>query len=223
MEIFDSLTFLQKCPLPDFCDMEQELGKNLGTNEDGILLSAMYSPSDAAHPDEALKAAEADATVYADVLPIIYKPTKVYLLKEKGENQTTLAIFIPIPKTEDGRMAATSVMYAVKAKEEGDVNIALAGWLWTLAERAKDFICYFSETESCNPTNEETSPETDSVEMGDLLNRAKEFELDGVEFTDMDVDFANKLMSKGVSKDEAVAQTLSGIRETLDDGLEEEK
>lgn len=150
------LNFSQKQLFPNFCDMKQELGKNLGTNEDGILLSAKYSPSDAAPPDEALKAAEADATVYADILPLIYKPTKVYLLKEKGVDQTTLAIFIPIPKTEEGRMDAISVMYAVKAKEEGDVNIALAGWLWTLAEKSRDFICYFSETESCNPTNEET-------------------------------------------------------------------
>ena len=61
------------------------------------------------------------------------------------------------------------------------------------------------------------------IEMDDLLVRVKEFELEGVEFTDEDVSYANKLMSKdGMSKDDAVEQTLSGIRKVLDDGLDEE-
>ena len=61
------------------------------------------------------------------------------------------------------------------------------------------------------------------ISMEDLLMRAKEFELEGVEFTDEDVDFANGLAKKGISEEEAIAQTLDGIREVLDEGLENEE
>lgn len=49
----------------------------------------------------------------------------------------------------------------------------------------------------------------------DLENNAKRYDLLGVEFTDEDVELANRLLNNGKDFDGAIHQVLSGIAETL--------
>lgn len=58
--------------------------------------------------------------------------------------------------------------------------------------------------------------------LSDLVNNAKRFQLEGVEFTQEDVDCVERLMMEyGKSYDEAIDLCLSGIYDVLDCGDEE--
>ena len=54
-----------------------------------------------------------------------------------------------------------------------------------------------------------------------MENNLKYFELEGVEITEDDFDFAEKKVKQGKSIEDACDEVLRGIRECLDDGLED--
>ena len=58
--------------------------------------------------------------------------------------------------------------------------------------------------------------------IDDMLAIQKGYELEGVEITDEDGQLALDYMKQGMSKDDAIDKVLSGIRETLDMGIEDE-
>lgn len=49
----------------------------------------------------------------------------------------------------------------------------------------------------------------------------KYFELEGVEITEYDIDFAEEKVKQGKSIEDACDEVLKGIRECLDEGLED--
>lgn len=51
--------------------------------------------------------------------------------------------------------------------------------------------------------------------MSDLVNNAKEFELEGVEFTDEDVAYVERVVNEGLEYDVAIRLCLSNINEVL--------
>lgn len=51
--------------------------------------------------------------------------------------------------------------------------------------------------------------------MNDLVNNAKEFELEGVEFTDEDVAYVERVVNEGLEYDVAIRLCLSNIYEVL--------
>lgn len=55
-----------------------------------------------------------------------------------------------------------------------------------------------------------------------MENNLKYFELEGVEITEDDFDFAEEKVKQGKSIEDACDEVLRGIRECLDDGLEDE-
>lgn len=54
-----------------------------------------------------------------------------------------------------------------------------------------------------------------------MENNLKYFELEGVEITEDDFDFAEEKIKQGKSIEDACDEVLRGIRECLDDGLED--
>lgn len=54
-----------------------------------------------------------------------------------------------------------------------------------------------------------------------MKNNLKYFELEGVEVTEDDFDFAEEKVKQGKSIEDACDEVLRGIRECLDDGLED--
>lgn len=54
-----------------------------------------------------------------------------------------------------------------------------------------------------------------------IENNLKYFELEGVEITEYDIDFAEEKVKQGKSIEGACDEVLRGIRECLDDGLED--
>lgn len=52
-------------------------------------------------------------------------------------------------------------------------------------------------------------------------NNTKEFELEGVEFCDEDYEFVEKLIAEGKSLEDACDEMMQGVRDCLDEGLEE--
>lgn len=52
-------------------------------------------------------------------------------------------------------------------------------------------------------------------------NNIKGFELEGVEFCDEDYEFAEKLISEGKSLEDACDEMMQGVRDCLDEGLED--
>ena len=58
--------------------------------------------------------------------------------------------------------------------------------------------------------------------IDEMLAIQKGYELEGVEITDEDGQLALDYMKQGMSKDDAIDKVLSGIRETLDMGIEDE-
>lgn len=54
-----------------------------------------------------------------------------------------------------------------------------------------------------------------------MENSLKYFELEGVEITEDDFDFAEEKVKQGKSIEDACDEVLRGIRECLDDGLED--
>ena len=57
--------------------------------------------------------------------------------------------------------------------------------------------------------------------LSDLVNNAKRFQLEGVEFTQEDVDCVEDLIADGKLYDEAIDLCLGGICDVLDCGDEE--
>jgi hypothetical protein len=51
--------------------------------------------------------------------------------------------------------------------------------------------------------------------MNDLVNNAKEFDLEGVEFTDEDVAYVERVVNEGLEYDVAIRLCLSNIYEVL--------
>ena len=51
--------------------------------------------------------------------------------------------------------------------------------------------------------------------MSDLVYRAKDHELEGVEFTDEDVDYVERVIKEGLGYDVAIKLCLSNIYEVL--------
>lgn len=51
--------------------------------------------------------------------------------------------------------------------------------------------------------------------MSDLVNNAKDFELEGVEFTDEDVAYVERVVNEGLEYDVAIRLCLSNIYEVL--------
>ena len=54
-----------------------------------------------------------------------------------------------------------------------------------------------------------------------MENNLKYFELEGVEITEDDFDFVEEKVKQGKSIEDACDEVLRGIRECLDDGLED--
>ena len=54
-----------------------------------------------------------------------------------------------------------------------------------------------------------------------MESNLKYFELEGVEITEYDIDFAEEKVRHGKSIEDACDEVLRGIRECLDDGLED--
>lgn len=52
-------------------------------------------------------------------------------------------------------------------------------------------------------------------------NNTKGFELEGVEFCDEDYEFVEKLIAEGKSLEDACDEMMQGVRDCLDEGLEE--
>lgn len=51
--------------------------------------------------------------------------------------------------------------------------------------------------------------------MSDLVDNAKDYELEGVEFTQEDVDYVEELIKDGIPYDKAIKDCLNGIYEVL--------
>jgi hypothetical protein len=53
--------------------------------------------------------------------------------------------------------------------------------------------------------------------LSDLVDNAPNYQLDGVEFTQEDVDYVESLIENGMDYDEAISECLNGIYDVLNE------